>query len=144
VPRNLHIFLVCDATMSRSSVGSPKYISTNRCIYTMIWKTWVACELNNTGKEPTPRPKDPIPGPSDGPSTFGRILIFLSLVLILYFLFGFLYKTFVLKYEGLDRIPHIGSMKRLSSYISRWREERRGRYTRLANDHERLVDDTEI
>ena len=104
----------------------------------------MACELNNTGKEPLPRPNDPNPGSSDGPSTFGRIMILLSLVLILYFLFGFLYKTFVLKYEGLDRIPHIGSMKGFSSYLSRWREERWGRYTRLSNDHERLVDDTEI
>lgn len=47
VQREMRVILVCEPGLERTAntLGTPVFLSSHRCIYTAVWRTWAACPL---------------------------------------------------------------------------------------------------
>jgi hypothetical protein len=115
VPRTVRILLICEPEMDRKAgVGAPVFISENRCTYIMAWKTWAACPVLNNTDGDHDRPKEP-------PISGWTVLVIILVVSVsVYFLLGIVYRTYVLREEGFDRIPNIQFWRHASEKIGTW------------------------
>lgn len=111
VPRTVRILLVCEPDMPKDTVGSPVFISENRCTYIMAWKTWAACPVNIQDHDPETSIDESISG-------WIILLVILIVSISVYFVLGLVYKTYVLREEGFDRIPNIQFWRSLYVRVS--------------------------
>lgn len=111
VPRTVRILLICEPDMPKDTVGSPVFISENRCTYIMAWKTWAACPVNI-------QDYDPETSIDSSVSEWIILLVIIIVSVSVYFVLSIVYKTYVLREEGLDRIPNIQFWRSLYTQIS--------------------------